>query len=72
MTRWQAYKEAHSRWGTADRHGFVVSRQKKIADRFEVGYHSAHGAARPVIMGRGPSWEAAFAQADLPPESRGS
>lgn len=47
-----------------DRYGFVTLRRKSVADRCEVGYHlrTEHGA-KVVILGRGPTWEAAFARA---------
>lgn len=72
MTRYQAHAEAHRRWGTPgvapnDRYGTVSIRQKKVVDRFEVGY-TIRGArldtgmilGQFVIMGRGRSWEEAF------------
>lgn len=78
MNRKQAHQEAHRRWGTpgtapGDRHGIVVVRQKKVVDRFEVGYAIRGGRTdggtllhQQVITGRGPSWEEAFSRADVP------
>jgi hypothetical protein len=75
MKRSQAHQEAHRRWGTSgtapgDRHGSVIVRQKKIVDRFEVGYAIRGGRMDTgmvmhqwVLMGSGPSWEKAFARA---------
>lgn len=75
MTRAQAHAEAHRRWGTAgvapgDHYGTVSIRQKKIGDRFEVGY-TIRGSRLDtgmllgsfVVMGRGRSWEEAFERA---------
>lgn len=77
MNRSQARREAHRRWMTpgtnpGDRYGSVIIRRKNVPDRFEVGYeirggHSDSGAYlfEWVIMGRGETWEAAFANADV-------
>jgi hypothetical protein len=76
MKRAQAHQEAHRRWGTSgtapgDRYGSVIVRQKKVVDRFEVGYAIRGGRMDTgmvlhqwVLMGSGPSWEEAFARAD--------
>ena len=68
MTKFQAHREAYQRWATpgigpTDRVAQVVLRQKKVADRCEVGWY-ARGGGEVVIEGRGPTWEAAFADAD--------
>lgn len=76
MKRAQAHQEAHRRWGTSgtapgDRYGTVIVRQKKVADRFEVGYAIRGGRMDSgtllhqwVLMGSGSFWEEAFARAD--------
>jgi len=72
MTKFQAHREAHQRWATpgitpTDRVAVVTLRQKKVVDRCEVGWYVRGGAGVPVevvIAGRGPTWEAAFANAD--------
>jgi SAM-dependent methyltransferase len=75
MTRKQAHAEAERRWGTAgtapgDRYGTVSLRTRQHANRCVVGFH-VRGALAPVevhVMGEGPTWEAAFADADAHPE----
>lgn len=76
MTRKQAHAKAHALWGTSgaepgDRFGFTVIRRKNVVDRFEVGY-ATRGKRAPsgmimshdwTVMGKGPSWEEAFARA---------
>jgi len=71
-TRYAAYLEATRCWGTpgtapGDRYGLVSLRRKNVADRYEVGYcirgGDGHNRFQPVVMGRGPSWEAAFVAA---------
>jgi dsRNA-specific ribonuclease len=74
MTRHQAWKEAHRRWsthgtGTRDRSAWVSIRRKSAADRFVVGFFvgahtTSRGRAESIEMGRGRSWEEAFARAD--------
>lgn len=72
MTRYQAHREAHSRWATfgtapGDRVASVTIRRKTVVDRFEVGYYVRAKPGMPVavvIVGKGPSWEEAFARAD--------
>jgi hypothetical protein len=68
MSKFQAHREAHQRWATpglspTDRVAFVTLRQKKVPDRCEVGWY-VRGGGKPVVAGRGPTWEAAFADAD--------
>lgn len=76
MTRAQAWSEAHRRWGMGgsgpgSRAGFVVVRRKNVVDRFEVGHYKRGGRSPGgvalsfdwKVMGRGPSWEEAFARA---------
>lgn len=68
MTKFQAFREAHQRWATpgissTDRVAQVTLRQKKVTDRCEVGWYE-RGGGKMVIAGRGPTWEAAFADAD--------
>ena len=67
MTRYQAHAKAHALWGThgitsADRVGCVLIRRKNVVDRFEVGYHVRDGGPW-TVMGKGASWEEAFARA---------
>ena len=77
MTREEARKEAHRRWGDKGttpgfHYGIVVLRQRKQSKRFEVGYALRRGltnlgvyvASRHSICGRGNTWEEAFADAD--------
>lgn len=54
-----------------DRWPIARCRRKQITDRFEVGYSEATRVRRgqimkciTVILGRGPTWEAAFEQAE--------
>jgi hypothetical protein len=71
VTKAQAHAEASRRW--ADRGDFgssaqICLRQKKYANRCMVGYLLWKDAARrtcdPLLLGEGPTWEAAFADAD--------
>ena len=77
MTREEARKEAHRRWGDNEaapgfRYGRAVIRQKNQPKRFEVGYALRRGltnlgvyvSSTHSICGRGDTWEAAFADAD--------
>ena len=72
MTKFQAFREAHQRWAThgiapTDRVAIVTLRRKNVANRCEVGWYCRGGSGVPVkvvVAGRGPSWEAAFADAD--------
>jgi hypothetical protein len=70
MTKAQAGLEALKRWG--DRGDFgsapqVCLRTKKYVNRCMVGYllwkDAAHKICDPLLIGEGPTWEAAFAQA---------
>lgn len=66
MTSHQAWKRALELWGSAVvggnwRHPYTIQRRKNVVDRCEVGYHD--DGTRPVIMGRGPTWESAFERA---------
>lgn len=68
MTKHQAFREANQRWasyGTSptDRVAMVTLRQKKITHRCEVGWY-LRGDGVFVVAGRGPTWEAAFTDAD--------
>ena len=76
MTRRQAHAKAHELWGTkgsepGDRVGFTVIRRKNIVERFEVGYYTRGGRTPSgitlshdwTLMGKGTSWEEAFARA---------
>lgn len=84
MTKWQAYEEAQQRWskrGEFGSSGQVCLRTKKHANRCMVGYLRWKDAGRrlcdPLLIGEGPTWEAAFACADereaqgLPPLREG-
>lgn len=85
MKRKEAHARAHTLWGTkgiepGDRVGFVVVRRKSVADRFEVGYYTRGGRAPSgmllshdwKVMGKGASWEEAFARASRAEESPSS
>jgi hypothetical protein len=76
VTRNQAHAKAHQLWGTrgiepGDRVGFVVIRRKNVVDRFEIGYYTRGGRTPSgvtlshdwIVMGKGASWEEAFARA---------
>jgi hypothetical protein len=68
MTKYQAYREAHQRWATygaspTDRVAMVTLRRKNVVNRFEVGWY-LRGDCVPIVAGSGPTWEAAFADAD--------
>jgi hypothetical protein len=68
VTRHQAWREAHQRWATpgiaaTDRVAMVTLRRKTVVNRCEVGWY-LRGDCVPVVAGRGPTWEAAFADAD--------
>lgn len=62
MTRYQARAKANALWETRDRVAFTSIRRKNVIDRFEVGY-AIRGDRRFTVLGRGPSWEEAFARA---------
>lgn len=74
MTKREAHLEAHRRWAKGDPgrigacHGVVSLRTKKVEFRCEVGYQEvldrgAGSGVRFVLMGRGRTWEEAFAAA---------
>ena len=68
MTKFQAHREAHQRWTTygitpTDRVAMVTLRRKNVVNRCEVGWY-LRGDCVPVVAGSGPTWEAAFADAD--------
>lgn len=69
MTKFEAWKEAHARWAKWSPHpvmhysGFVRVRVKSVAHRYEVG-RKCGGTAKVTILGRGDSWEEAFAMAE--------
>ncbi len=84
MTKQQARAEAARRWSSRGAFGsspVVCLRAKKHADRCMVGYLLWTDAARrrctPLLIGEGPTWEAAFTNADerearaLPPLREG-
>lgn len=84
MTKFQAWKEADHRWrdrGTFGAQAQVCLRTKKHANRCLVGYllwkDAAHRLCDPLLIGEGPTWEAALAHADereaagLPPLREG-
>jgi hypothetical protein len=71
MTKFAAYKEATQRWSSRGAFGSsaqVCLRTKKHANRCMVGYllwkDAAHQTCDPLLIGEGPTWEAAFASAD--------
>lgn len=72
MTKDQARQEATRRWGTpgiapTDRVAVVTLRRYGVVNRCEVGWYVRGGRGVPVkavVEGRGPTWEAAFADAD--------
>jgi hypothetical protein len=71
MTKHQAHVEATQRWRSRGEFGSaaqVCLRTKKYANRCMVGYLLWKDAARktcdPLLIGEGPTWEAAFANAD--------
>ena len=72
MTKYQAHREARQRWAThgispTDQVAMVTLRRKNVIDRCEVGWYVRGGSGVPtkvVVAGRGPTWEAAFADAD--------
>lgn len=68
MTKFQAFRKAHDRWATpgitpTDRVAMVTLRRKNIVNRCEVGWYLRVDCV-PVVAGSGPTWEAAFADAD--------
>lgn len=77
MTKNEAHREAHRRWASGQpgrigcRHGAVTLRTKKVELRCEVGYQeirdggAGHVSAAMVVMGRGRTWEEAFAAVNL-------
>ncbi len=84
MTKYQAHAEAARRWSSRGEFGSspqVCLRTKKYANRCLVGYilwkDAAHQTCDPLLIGEGPTWEAAFANADdreaqrLPPLREG-
>lgn len=84
MTKFQAHLEATSRWAKRGEFGSsaqVCLRTKKYVNRCLVGYLRWKDADRrtcdPLLIGEGPTWEAAFANADereaqgLPPLREG-
>lgn len=71
MTKHQAWIEADKRWssrGEFRSHAQVCLRTKKHANRCMVGYllwkDAVHRTCDPLLIGEGPTWEAAFACAD--------
>lgn len=71
MTKHQAWQEAQRRWSSRGEFGSsaqVCLRTKKYANRCMVGYLLWKDAGRklcdPLLIGEGPTWEAAFANAD--------
>lgn len=84
MTKYQAHAEADRRWRSRGAFGSsaqVCLRTKKYVNRCMVGYllwkDAAHQKCDPLLIGEGPTWEAAFASADereaqgLPPLREG-
>jgi hypothetical protein len=84
MTKAQARVEATRRWAQRGEFGSsaqVCLRAKKHVNRCMVGYLRWQDATRrlcnPLLIGEGPTWEAAFANADereaagLPPIREG-
>ena len=84
MTKHEAHQEAHRRWSNRGEFGAyaqVCLRTKKYTNRCMVGYvrwtDAEHRLCNPLLIGEGPTWEAAFAHADereaagLPPLKEG-
>lgn len=84
MTKYQAWNEAQRRWSSRGLHGSspqVCLRTKKHANRCMVGYtlwtDPNRSLCTPLLIGEGPTWEEAFANADareaagLPPLREG-
>jgi hypothetical protein len=70
MTKAQARLEAARRWSSRGEFGSspqACLRTKKYVNRCMVGYllwkDAAHTLCDPLLLGEGPTWEAAFAQA---------
>lgn len=68
MTKVEAFREAHQRWATpgtsvTDRVAVVTLRRYGVRDRCEVGWY-VRGGGGTIVVGRGPTWEEAFADAD--------
>lgn len=75
VTKFQAHKKAHELWGMpghapGDRYGFTCLRHKKVDKRCEVGYCERidDHHANTIVMGRGATWEEAFADAEHAPD----
>lgn len=71
MTKAQAHAEANRRWASRGEFGSsaqVCLRIKKYVNRCMVGYllwtDVEHRRCTPLLIGEGPTWEAAFANAD--------
>jgi hypothetical protein len=84
VTKHQAWLEAQSRWRSRGEFGSsaqVCLRTKKVINRCMVGYllwsDSDRQRCSPLLLGEGPTWEAAFKNADereaagLPPLREG-
>jgi hypothetical protein len=84
MTKTQARVEAARRWSSRGEFGSsaqVCLRSKKHTNRCMVGYqlwkNAEHRLSAPLLIGEGPTWESAFANADtreaagLPPLREG-
>lgn len=84
MTKTQAYAEAKRQWSLRGAFGSaaqVCLRAKKHINRCMVGYllwtDTEHRRCTPLLLGEGPTWEAAFANANereaqgLPPLREG-
>ncbi len=84
MTKWQAHAEVTRRWRSLGPFGSsaqVCLRTRKHVNRCMVGYlrwlDVGHRRCTPQLLGEGPTWEAAFANADereaqgLPPLREG-
>jgi hypothetical protein len=73
VTRGQAQSKALTLWyrqandgceTVGDRSGSTCIRRKTVADRFEVGFIELSSTRwTSTVLGRGPSWEAAFEMA---------
>lgn len=70
MTKHQAWREAHQRWSSRGEFGSAAQiclRTKKHTNRCMVGYllwkDADHLKCDPLLIGEGPTWEAAFANA---------
>lgn len=64
----RAWRIAYDRWTTPDRARVGKAwRRRRVDAQFEVGFvcrSGQRGGMKDVVLGRGQTWEEAFAQAD--------